>query len=142
MDGMGNAHRAFWMFLFYTLIGPFFGAFVVALALVIGPAAGLGPHPPSPAPPIGLAVLSAYVWSAIPSALAAVILLPMVLRRGRFGWLEAAIAGVVGFAAAGQLFPIPNQNLLPYFAMLAGVVSIAARAVLERARVLAEPSEH
>jgi uncharacterized membrane protein YeaQ/YmgE (transglycosylase-associated protein family) len=142
MEEMGNTHRAFWMFLFYTLIGPFFGAFVVALALLIGPAAGLGPRLPAPAAPTGLVILSAYVWSAIPSALAAVILLPMVLRRGRFGWLEGAIAGVVGFAAAAALFPIPNQDLLPYFAMLAGLVSVAARVVLLRARVISEPSEH
>jgi len=38
MDGFGNGQRALWTFLFYTLVGPFIGAMLIAL---VGPLAGL-----------------------------------------------------------------------------------------------------
>ena len=136
-DSVGNGQRTLWMFLFYTLVGPFFGALAVAVGMIVAPLLGLSATLPAGLPPLGVAVILAYVWCAVPSALAAVGLAPLVLRRGRFGMVEAAAAGVVAFAAAAQLFPIPHEGSLTWLAFLAGLVSVALRTVLNRGGILA-----
>jgi len=78
----------------------------------------------------------AYVWAAPAAALAAIGLLPFVFRNGAFGWIAAAVAGVIAFAIIAVLFTLPEARLVPYLAFLAGVVSILCRWVLVRFGVL------
>jgi hypothetical protein len=141
MDGFGNGQRALWTFLFYTLVGPFIGAMLIAL---VGPLAGLaGFFPETAARGVGgflsataWTAMFAYVWAAPAAALAAIGLLPFVFRNGAFGWIAAAVAGVIAFAIIAVLFTLPEARLVPYLAFLAGVVSILCRWVLVRFGVL------
>lgn len=138
-DQVSNGQRAFWTFLFYTLCGPFFAALVYALAVLLAPPLKLGALLPADLPPIGEAVAGVFVWAAIPAALAAIGLIPMVLRRGHFGWIEAAAAGVIAFAAAAALMPFDARGSLPVLAFTAGLVSLAVRHVLLTANILVPP---
>lgn len=133
---VGNGQRAFWTFLFYTLCGPFFAALAFALAVLLAPPLKLGPLLPTDLPPFGEAVAGVFVWAAVPAALAAIGLIPMVLRRGRFGWIEAAAAGVIGFAAGAALMPFDARGAMPVLAFAAGLVSLAVRHVLITANIL------
>lgn len=131
-----NGQRAFFTFLFYTLCGPFFAALAYAAAIVLAPPLRLGALLPAGLPPLGPAVTSVFVWSALPAALAAVMLVPMVLRRGTFGWIEAAAVGVIAFAAAAVLAPFQNFGALTVLAFVAGLVSLAVRQTLLIANIL------
>lgn len=133
---ISNAQRALWTFLLYMLVAPFFGALAVAAILLLAPLIGLGAWLPPGLPPLGPAAGSAYVWSALPAGLAALGLAPMVLKRGGFGWIEAAAAGVIAVGAAAVLFPFPHQGMLTSIAFLGGLVSVALRAVLLRVGIL------
>jgi len=135
-NGATGAQRALWTFLLYTLVGPLFGGLAVAALLILAPALGLATLLPIGLPPLGQAVLATYVWCALPCGLAALLLLPAVWRRGRFGALEAAAAGIVAFVVMSQLFPIPHQGMTPVMAVIAGVLSVLLRFVLLRATVL------
>ena len=144
MDGMTGAQRALWTFLFYTLVGPFIGALLLSLLMPLAMVAGLLPgvaglEPAGIASFMGWAALFAYVWAAPAAALTALGLLPFVLRRGTFGWIAAAVAGVIAFAVTAVLFSLPVPDAIPYLAFLAGVVSLINRAVLIRFGVLVAP---
>ena len=111
--------RLLWTFLFYTLAGPFLAGLVAAtVAIVAGDIAAM-PDTPNP----GEVGISIYLWSAIPAALAALMLLPLVWKRGRFGIPEAGIAGVAGAIA--------------YAAFAAGLISIAVRQILVAGNIIA-----
>jgi hypothetical protein len=138
---IGNGQRAFWTFLFYTLCGPFFAALAYAAIAILAPPLKLGALLPASLPPLGEAVLSVFVWGALPAALAAIGLAPMVLRRGTFGWVVAAAAGVIAFAAATTIAPFESHDALPAMAFLAGLVSMAVRAVLLAAGILRASAE-
>lgn len=133
-----NGQRAFWTFLFYTLCGPFFAALTYAGIVILAPPLKLGALLPAGLPPLGPAVASVFVWSALPAALAAIAVIPMVLRRGTFGWVVAAAAGVIAFAAATVIAPLEHRDALPAMAFLAGLVSLGVRAVLLAAGILRE----
>lgn len=137
-DDVGNGQRALWTFLFYTLLGPFLAAVLYALATVLAGPLKLAALLPEGLPPLGEGVASVFVWSALPAALAALGLVPMVLRRGRFGWIEAAAAGVLAFAAANVVAPFQSQGALPFLAFVAGLVSLGVRHVLRAANILRE----
>lgn len=130
-----HRQRAVWTFLLYTLVAPFFGALVVAAMLIVAPLMGLK-SPLAGDAPLGVAAAAAFVWSAVPAAAAGLMLVPVMLKRGTFGWIEAAGTGVVAFAAASALFPFAHGGLLPYLAFLAGLVSLALRAVLIAAGII------
>jgi len=141
MDELGNGQRALWTFLFYSLVGPFIGAVMIAL---LGPLAGLAGFFPETAA-LGLGgflsatawtAMFAYVWAAPAAALAALGLLPFVLRNGAFGWIAAAIAGVVAFGIVAILFALPDAKPIPYLAFLAGIISILCRWILMRVGAL------
>lgn len=138
---IGNGQRAFWTFLFYTLCGPFFAALAYAAIAILAPPLKLGALLPASLPPLGEAVLNVFVWGALPAALAAIGLAPMVLRRGTFGWVVAAAAGVIAFAAATAIAPFESHDALPAMAFLAGLVSMAVRAVLLAAGILRASAE-
>lgn len=139
-DEPSNLARAMWVFLGYMLVGPFFSGLAVTIALFAAPVIGMGAWLPDPLPPVGVAGVSAFVWAAIPSALAAIIVIPRVLRLGRFGWIEAAIGGVVGFAAVAVTTGVPGRELLPGLAFLAGIVSIAVQQAMEAGGIIRAPS--
>jgi hypothetical protein len=135
-DEVGNGQRAFWTFLFYTLCGPFFAALAYAGANILAPPLKLGALLPAGLPPLGEGVAGVFVWAALPAAMAAIGLVPMVWRRGRFGWIEAAAAGVIAFAAASALAPFEAHGALPVLAFTAGLVSLMVRHVLLAANIL------
>ena len=135
-DEPSNLARAMWVFLGYMLVGPFFSGLAVALAVIVAPVIGMGAWLPDPLPPVGVAAVAAFVWAAIPSALAAIIVIPRVVRTGRFGWVEAAIGGVVGFAAVAVSSGVPGRELLPGLAFLAGLVSIAVQRAMEAGGII------
>ena len=103
---VGNGQRAFWVFLGFTLVGPFFAALLYAVVALLAPFLKLSALLPLGLPPLGQAAMAIFVWAAVPSALAAVGLIPMVFRRGGFGPIIAAAAGVIAFAAGNALAPI------------------------------------
>lgn len=142
IDGPANRERALWTFLFYALVGPFIGALAIALLLPLAEAAGLEPGVLDTGAAVDFALMGqtalfAYVWAAMPAVLAALGLLPLVFRDGTFGWIPAAIAGVLAFAVAAVLFALPVPELMAYLAFLAGLVSLICRWILIRIGVLA-----
>lgn len=135
-DEPGNLARAMWVFLGYMLVGPLFAGLAVALALIVGPLIGMERWLPDPLPVVGPAAIAAFIWAAIPSALAAIIVIPRVIRLGRFGWIEAAVGGVVGFAAVAIATGSPDRALLPGLAFAAGLISIFVQRVMESGGVI------
>ncbi len=133
---IGNGQRAFWTFLFFTLCGPFFAALAYAAAVILAPPLKLGALLPVGSPPLGEAVAGVFVWSALPAALAALGVMPMVFRRGTFGWVVAAAAGVIAFAAATAIAPIQHEVTLAVLAFFAGLIALAVRYVLLAAGIL------
>ena len=133
---MGGAQRATWTFLMYTLVGPFFAAVFVAAALALAPPLGLGALLPENVPTLGAAAVMTFVWAMIPAVLVALALSPIALRQESIGWFVAAVAGAVAFIISDTLFPVGMESARPYFAFLAGMISIAVREVLVRAGVL------
>lgn len=136
MDNSTNSQRALWTFLGYMLVGPFFGGMAVAIVLALAPLLGLSGLLPGDLPPAGAATLSVFVWSVIPAAIAAIIIVPLVWRRGRLGWIEAAVAGVVGFFLAALVLEMPYRELLAQLAFLAGLVSLAVRQALVAGNII------
>lgn len=126
-DDVSHGQRALWTFLGFTLVGPFFAGLATAAALLLAPPLGLGALLPDNLPPVGVAAASVFVWAAVPSALAAIGILPIVFKTGTFGALTAAVAGVVAFALATLVVPIPFQEGLPVFAFAAGLVAMLVR---------------
>src|SRR5690606_2131045 len=125
VDQMTNAQRALWSFLFYTLVGPFIGALLVAALQPPAAMAGLLPHvaeldAAALVSFMGWSAMFTYVWAAPAAALAVLSLLPLVFRSGTFGWIAAAVAGVLAFALTSVLFALPASGLMPYLAFLAG----------------------
>lgn len=142
MDGMSNAQRALWTFLFYTLVGPFIGALLLSVAIPLALVAGFLPdladlESGGRISFTGWAALYAYVWGAPTAALAALGLLPFVFRGGTFSWIAAAVAGVIAFGVTTIFAPLPVPGTAPYLAFLAGVVSLICWAVLSKMGVLA-----
>ncbi len=129
MQDISNGQRALWTFLLFTLVGPFFAALAVAAALMLAPVFKLAPLLPANLA-VGPAAVTSFIWSAIPATLAAIAVVPMVLRRGTFGWIVAAGAGVVALAAASVLFPIAYPELRTALMVLAGVVAVGLRHML------------
>lgn len=119
----------------YTLVGPFFAAVVVAVALVLAPPLGLGALLPDNLPPLGAAAITTFVWAVIPAVLVALTLSPIALRQDSVGWIVAAVAGAVAFAISATLFPIGMEGARPYLTFLAGLISLAVREVLVRTGV-------
>jgi len=128
-----NPARLLWTFLFYTLAGPFLAGLLAAGAAIVTGDIMAVPDLPRP----GELAISIYLWSAIPAAIAALILLPFVWTRGRFGLPEAGIAGVIGFGVAFVLSPLPLGGAIAYAAFAAGLISIAVRQILVAGSIIA-----
>jgi len=147
MEGMTNWQRALWTFLFYTLVGPFIGALLLSVLMPLALMAGVLPEiahleAAGEIAFIGWAALFTYVWAAPAAALTALGLLPLVLRNASFGWIAAAIAGVIAFAITAVVFTLPVPEAFPYLAFLAGVVSVICQMILNRIGVLETGPAH
>lgn len=136
MDNAGNLQRAFWTFLGYMLVAPFFGALAIALILGAAPLLGVGGLLPEGLPPVGAAVVTVFVWSVMPSAIIAVIAALLVLKSGRLSWIAAAVAGVAGFALVAFATGMPFRELFAQLAFLAGLVSLAVRQALVAGKII------
>lgn len=133
-----NMQRALWTFLIFALVAPFFAALAIAAVVILAPLLGLEDLLPPGLPPLGMVALSAFVWGIVPAVLAGIALAVIVLRQGSVGWIAAAAIGVVAFAIAAIIFPVPElAHLRPYLAFLAGLVAVVLREMLARARILA-----
>ena len=153
---MSSMQRGLWTFLLFTLVGPFFAALGVALALPLLISLQLGPFAGDNHGALALAepgagdiarftamlALRGYVWSAIPAALAGLAFATVIIRGWYAGWGIAGSIGVFGFMLAAIFMPFEHGGILAYIAVFAGFVAIACRAVLVRAGIVSEqPSE-
>ena len=129
---MTYAQRALWTFLFYTLVGPFLAAVAMLIGSVGLSVAGLLPDAAS-AP--GLAV-QAFVLGVFIAGIAGAGLAALTSLRGSFRWLEAAIAGVLGFMAVALGSGAVASSHLTVLAFLSACVALACRALLVRIRIL------
>jgi hypothetical protein len=117
------------MVLISSLAIPFFAGLIFVGLQFLGSAAE-GLLPPHPGEAIGEVAVDAFVWSALPATVAALGLTPFVLQTGTYGWLHAAVAGVLAFMAGVIIFPFPAGGALPFLAFIAGLVAIGMRALL------------
>ena len=147
---MTNAQRALWTFLFYTLVGPFLAALVVFVGGTVLDAFGI--H--ALAVPIqndglpletenGLAgaaalAIQAFVLGVFVAGITGAGLAALTSLRGSFSWLEAAIAGVLGFMAVALGSGAVASSHLTVLAFLAACIALTCRALLVRIRILPE----
>jgi len=136
MENASNLQRAIWTFLGYMLVGPLFGGLAIAAILGLAPPFGLGALLPADVPHTGEVAIAAFVWSIIPAAVASLIAVPLVAWRGQLGTLEAAVAGVVGFAVGAIATELPLRDYFMQLAFLAGLVSIAVRQALAAGSII------
>jgi hypothetical protein len=126
---ISNNVRALWMVLITSLAAPFFAGLIFVALQFMRPASDFF-LPPRPGEAIGEVGVDAFVWSALPATVAALGLTPFVLQQGTYSWLQAAVAGVIGFMAGAIIFPFPASAAMPFLAFLAGLVAIGMRALL------------
>ena len=141
-DQISNGQRAFWMFLAFMLVAPFFGGLAGAAMLALAWAVGLAPETFAKMPlaefqthiaPVGV---TAFVWSVIPAALTAVSLVPTVLKSGSVSLFMAGAVGVIAFTAAILLFPFPTAGFQPVIMFASGLIAVAVRTMLINVGIL------
>ena len=153
---ISNAQRALWTFLFFTLVGPFVAAILVALYT---PFAIWANFPPFTAgdhaafdvtnlPDAGgitqlvaQSALRTFVWTPVAAAVAGLGLVGLLLTRGEVGWALAGAAGVIGFFFANLVAPFGAGDLMPVFAVIAGLVASALSLLLMRIGILPAPTK-
>jgi hypothetical protein len=139
MNDWSNAQRAIWMVLITSLAAPFFAG-LIDLALSLA-----SPFTDFLLPPRGAAAgelaVDAFTWSALPATVAALGLTPFVLQHGTYSWLQAAVAGIIGFAAGAIIFPLAPGSALPFLAFIAGLVAIGVRAMLLAGGILGDTAK-
>lgn len=128
--GASNGQRLLFTFLGFTLLGPFFTGFAVLAALILAPLLKLDGLLPAALPNPGEAAIVAFVWAAVPSAIAALGLLPLVWRSATLSWLAAAIAGGAAFMIAAIAMPLPASLSLTVLTGFAALIAVAVRAAL------------
>jgi hypothetical protein len=137
MKDVSNGQRALWMALITSLAAPFLASLiVVAISLAVPLADYI--LPPRGDTSLGEVAINAFAWSALPATVAALGLVPFVLQHGSYTWLQAAVAGVLGFAAGAIIFPLPDGGSPPVLAFLAGLLAIGMRAILVGGGILRE----
>jgi hypothetical protein len=135
---VSNGQRALWTFLIYALAGPFFAALAVVIVIALASVFGLSGLLPVEVQGMGQAGLVAFVWSAVPALITALIVGAVVWRTGGLSWVVAAAVAVIAFAATAMLLPLDLHDARPYLAFLAGIVSIAVRQVLIQADIITD----
>lgn len=139
MDGVTNGQRAMWMVLITSLAAPFFASLIkMALTLALPLLGSLFEfaQPAGGNRPLGEVAMAAFAWGAIPATVAALGLVPYVLQTGTYGWLQAAVAGVVAFFAAALIVPFGSGPEMPFLAFLSGLIAIGMRMMLISGRIL------
>lgn len=131
-----NLARALWVFLGYMLVGPFLAGLSVTVIMVFAPVFKLAALLPESLPPVGVAGLQTFVWAAIPAALTAVFLIPFVMKKGTFGWIEAGVAAVLAFSITTLFTHVPLREAFPFMAFLAGAVSVGVREALLSGKII------
>jgi hypothetical protein len=131
-----NAQRALWTLLIYALVAPFFAGLAVAAVVALARGVGLPSIVPEVVAGAGEAGLVAFVWSALPAVVTALILAGVVWRTGALSWIAAAAVAIIAFAAAAMLLPLELHDARPYLAFLAGLVSVGVRQVLIQAEII------
>ncbi|WP_291166103.1 hypothetical protein [Hyphomicrobium sp.] len=126
---MSNTQRALWMVLITSLAVPFFAGLIDLGLMLLSPATDFL-LPAHGGQGLGEAGVGAFIWSAFPATVSALGLTPFVLQNGTYGWLEAAVAGVLGFIAAAIIFPLDASMGVPFLAFTAGLLFIGMRALL------------
>ena len=135
MPKISNKQRALWSVLITSLAAPFFAG-LIAVALAIGAqVSGFAIGPQGDAA-LGDTGLAAFAWSALPATIAALGLTPYVLESGTYGWLHAAVAGVLAFGASTIISPFGAGPMMPLFAFMAGLIAIGMRLMLIKGRIL------
>lgn len=134
--GISNTYRALWMVLITSLAAPFVVAVIEVAMTLASPLLDFA-LPPRNGAALGEVALRAFSWGAMPATIAALGLVPFVLERGTYGWLHAAVAGVLAFMAAVIIAPINAGPAMPFLAFLAGLVAIGMRAFFIRVGILA-----
>jgi hypothetical protein len=137
-----NGQRALWVFVIASFLAPAIAAIFIFLASMAAGLFGFGPPSLQGLAPARLAAIAterailAYVWAVIPASLAGAGLAALVMLNGTVGWLAAAVAGVVAFAAMAAFAGGQIANHLTVLAALSGLVAVAIRAVLLRIGIL------
>jgi hypothetical protein len=116
------------MVLITSLAAPFFASLVI-VALALGRPLTEFLLPEAAGTPAGEIAVDAFAWGALPATVAALGLTPFVLQHGSYTWLQAAVAGVLGFLAGAIIFPLEG-GAPPFLAFIAGLVAIGMRAML------------
>lgn len=142
-DDVTPGQRALWTFLAATLVGPFFGAVIVALLTLAAGLFGFGPQSIKTAaaagtllPLTGQRALEAYVWGAFPAAVAGAVAAAWFSLRGQLPWLvgvtAAACASTIAAVMAGG---VARDHVTP-LALISGIAALGVWAVLRHAGVL------
>ena len=103
---VSNGQRALWTFLIYALAGPFFAALALVIVIALASVFGLSGLLPVEVEGMGQAGLVAFVWSAVPALITALIVGAVVWRTGGLSWMVAAAVAVIAFAATAMLLPL------------------------------------
>jgi len=137
MKNVSNAQRALWTVLISSFPAPFFAGLINLALSLASPLTDflLPPHGDVAASELAV---NAFAWSALPATVMALGLMPFVLQHGTYSWLQAAIAGVLGFAAGSIIFPLAPGSALPLLAFIAGLVAVGVRAMLLAGGILRE----
>lgn len=148
---VSTAQRALWLFLLFTLAGPFLAAVCAALYTPLAIWANVAPftagdhgafdlaNMPDAAGVTQLMAGSAvrtFVWAPIAATVAAVIAVVLLFTRGEVSWPLAGAAGVIGFFVAYIVAPFDAGSLLPVFALAAGLVASVLGVMLRRIGIL------
>jgi len=133
---VSTLQRAFWTFLIYALVGPFFAALALAAIIALAPVLGLSSLLPVEVSSLGEAAIAAFVWAAIPAMITGAVLALVVWRTGSLSWFVAVAVAIIGFAVAAMLLPLQLEDARPYLAFLAGVISLAVRQVLVQGNII------
>lgn len=126
----GNTQRALFTFLGYALVAPLFVGVATLAALILAAPLKLDALIPSGLGNPGQAAIAAFVWAAIPAALAGSALAALVWRQATFSWLAAAAAGGIAFMLTVIVMPLPASLALTPLTALAAFIAIAVRSAL------------
>lgn len=135
---VSNWSRVLWTVLGLMLVGPFLAGLAVAGAIILAPVFKLAPLLPEGLPNAGVSGVTAFVWAALPSAVAAILVAPVVVRSGTVSLLWAAAAGVLGFFLATLVTDMPFRDSIPGLAFLAALVAIGVRYALMAGGIITE----
>lgn len=135
MNGATNTQRALWMVLITSLAAPFLASLTCCALMIVLPVLGL-PLPPFASDDHAASAVAIFAWSALPATVAALGLVPYVLQSGTFGWLHAAVAGVLAFGASAVILNFDGGGVMPLLAFLAGLIAVLMRAFLLRTGII------